>query len=66
MSINNSLLNDVENLFIKFFEMYNQCTWLVYSSDYLLIDEFRKLRYHFTFPNDNGLISDAGRQVYFK
>lgn len=66
MSINNSLLNDVENLFIKFFEMYNQCTWLVYSSDYLLTDEFRKLRYHFTFPNDNGLISDAGRQAYFK
>lgn len=25
MSINNSLLNDVEKLFIKFFEMYNQC-----------------------------------------
>ena len=66
MSINNSLLNDVENLFIKFFEMYNQCTWLVYSSDYLLTDEFRKLRYHFTFPNDNGLISDTGRQAYFK
>lgn len=66
MSINNSLLNDVEKLFIKFFEAYHQCTWLVYSSDYSLTDEFRRLRYHFTLKTDNGLIDDEGRQSYFK
>lgn len=66
MSINNSLLNDVEKLFIKFFEAYHQCTWLVYSSDYSLTDDFRKLRYHFTLNNDNGLLDDEGRQAYFK
>ena len=66
MLINDSLLNDVEKLFIKFFEAYHQCTWLVYSSDYSLTDEFRKLRYHFTLNNYNGLIDDEGRQAYFK
>lgn len=66
MSINNSLLNDVEKLFIKFFEMYNQCVWLTYSSDYSLTDDFRKLRHHFTLNNDNGLIEDEGRHAYFK
>ena len=66
MSINNSLLNDVEKLFIKFFEAYHQCTWLVYSSDYSLTDDFRKLRYHFTLNNDNGLLDDEGRQAYFQ
>lgn len=66
MSINNSLLNDVEKLFITFFEMYNQCAWFAYSSDYSLTDDFRKLRYHFTLNNDNGLIDDEGRQAYFQ
>lgn len=66
MSINNSLLNDVEKLFIKFFEMYNQCVWFAYSSDYSLTDDFRKLRYHFTLNNDNGLLDDEGRQAYFQ
>lgn len=61
MSINNSLLNDVEKLFIKFFEMYNQCVWFAYSSEYSLTDDFRKLRYHFTLNNDNGLLDDEGR-----
>lgn len=66
MPINNSLLNDVEKLFVKFFEMHNQCIWLVYSSNYSLTDDFRKLRHHFTLNNDNGLIEDEGRQAYFK
>ena len=66
MSINNSLLNDVEKLFIKFFEMYNQCVWFAYSSEYSLTDEFRRLRYHFTLKTDDGLIDDEGRQSYFK
>lgn len=66
MSINNSLLNDVEKLFIKFFEMYNQRVWFAYSSEYSLTDDFRKLRYHFTLNNDNGLLDDEGRQAYFQ
>lgn len=43
MSINNSLLNDVEKLFIKFFEAYHHCGWYAYHSDYSLTDEFREL-----------------------
>lgn len=66
MLINDSLLNDVESLFIKFFETYHRCCWYAYHSDYSLTDEFRDLRYCFTFHDDDCLISDAQHQAYYK
>ena len=66
MSINNSLLNDVEKLFIKFFETYHHCCWYAYHSDYSLTDEFRELRYSFAFHDDDGLITDAQLDAYFE
>lgn len=66
MSINNSLLNDVEKLFIKFFEAYHHCGWYAYHSDYSLTDEFRELRYSFALHDDDGLITDAQLDAYFQ
>lgn len=66
MSINKSLLNDVENLFIKFFEAYHHCYWYAYHSDYSLTDEFYELRYCFVLHDDDRLITDTQIDAYFQ